>query len=435
MPSQPHASVVPPVPPPSGCPAHAVPLMGPRFHTDLEAVYRDMRHDHGPVVPVTLPGEVPAWLVIGYREMYQVTSDPALFPRDKRIWNQWERLPRDWPLRPMFGEEQPSIYSTVGEEHRRHRALVQNALERVSQLELRRHTEELSDRLVDGFCGHGTAELISAYAKPLPMLVLARLIGFPDSDGPELLTVLAAIADSGPDAIAAQRRVLEMVAGVFAAKRERPGADLASYMLAYQGDFTDDELVVDLQTVNAAGYLTTADWIGNTVRLMLTDDRFAAALAGGRNSVPDAMNEVLWEDTPTQILAGRWAARDTRLGGQHVGAGDLLLLGLAGANADPAAHVTPFAGDGRTAGADGLRNNNFAHFSFSHGEFACPFAAQEIAETVARTGVEVLLDRLPDIELSVSPATLARRPSPFLRGMTGLPTHFTPTPAHVRTLR
>lgn len=398
--------------------------MGPRFHTDLEAVYRDMRRDHGPVVPVTLPGDVPAWLVIGYREMYQVTSDPALFPRDKRIWNQWETLPPDWPLRPMLGEEKPSIYSTVGEEHRRHRALVQDALERVSQLELRQHTEELADRLVDGFCGLGAAELISAYAQPLPMLVLARLIGFPDSDSPELLTALAAIADSGPDAIAAQRRVLDMVAGVFAAKRARRGADLASYMLDYGGDFTEDELVIDLQTVNAAGYLTTADWLGNSVRLMLTDDRFAAALAGGRNSVPDAMNEVLWEDTPTQILAGRWASRDTRLGGQRVGAGDLLLLGLAGANADPAAHVAP------TAGADGLRNNNFAHFSFSHGEFACPFAAQEIAEVVARTGVEVLLDRLPDIELSVPRDTLARRPSPFLRGMTVLPTHFTPTPAY-----
>ena len=56
--------------PPPGCPAHAakgaVPLSGPRFHTDPAQLYRDIRREHGPVVPVLLPGDVPAWLVIGY---------------------------------------------------------------------------------------------------------------------------------------------------------------------------------------------------------------------------------------------------------------------------------------------------------------------------------------------------------------------------------
>ncbi|NED90628.1 cytochrome P450, partial [Streptomyces sp. SID11233] len=68
-----------------------------------------------------------------------------------------------------------------------------------------------------------------------------------------------------------------------------------------------------------------ADWIGNSLRLMLTDSRFAASLFGGRNSIAEAMNEVLWEDTPTQNVAGRWASRDTRLGGRAIRAGDMLL--------------------------------------------------------------------------------------------------------------
>ncbi|MCZ9348017.1 cytochrome P450, partial [Streptomyces sp. TRM76130] len=63
------------------------------------------------------------------------------------------------------------------------------------------------------------------------------------------------------------------------------------------------------------------------------------------------------------------------------------------------------------------------------GEHRCPFPAQEISEVIARTGIEVVLDRLPDIDLSVPAASLRRRESPWLRGLTGLPVTFSPTPA------
>ena len=138
--------------------------------------------------------------------------------------------------------------------------------------------------------------------------------------------------------------------GLVAAKRVSPGPDVTSWMLAHPDGFTDEEYALDLMAITAAGHLPTADWIGNSVRLMLTDDRFAASLTGGRRSVPEAMNEVLWEETPTQILAGRWAACDTWLGGQRIRAGDLLLLGLAGANSDPKVHVTTAPGRHGPAG-------------------------------------------------------------------------------------
>lgn len=424
MTTQPEATGASPAPPP-GCPAHvsgsAVPLSGPRFHTDPAQLYREMRRDHGPVVPVTLPGDVPAWLVIGYREMYQVTADPTLFPRDPGLWNQWDTLPADWPLRPMVGERQPSVYYTVGAEHQRHLTMLQSALDGVSHLELSKQVEELADQLVDGFCQRGETDLIAEYARPLPVLVLARLVGLPDAEGPPLLKAMTALADGGADALDAFAYFSDRFARLVKEKHAAPGADVASRMLAHPEPFTDEEYTLDLKALTAAGYLPTADWIGNSVRLMLTDDRFAASLGGGRHSVPEAMNEVLWEDTPTQILAGRWAARDTTLADCRIRSGDMLLLGLAGANNDPQVHVAH-------GGTDGFRNGNSAHFSFSHGEFQCPFQAQEIAEVIARSGIEVLLDRLPDIDLAVPVQTLARRPSAFLRGMTVLPVQFSPAP-------
>ncbi|WP_326597433.1 cytochrome P450 [Streptomyces sp. NBC_01803] len=406
-----------PKPPIPGLAPDAVPLAGPRFHTDPGPLHRELRQRHGPVVPVALPGDIPAWLVIGYRELHHVIGDSALFPRDPGLWNQWPRVPRDWPLLAMINRRQPSIHYTVGHEHKRHVDMVVPALEAVDTFQLRRHAEEVADALVDTFCGQGEAELIDGYAGLLPIHVLGRMIGVPDAECPALAGALNALAAGGDDAVAGHQDLGAAMRRLVAAKRAVPGADVTSRMLTHPGGFSDEEYVLDLAAVIAAGHQPTADWIGNTLVAMLTDDRFAASLTGGRRSVGDAMNLVLWEDTPTQILAGRWAARDTHLGGQRLLAGDMLLLGLQGAHGDP--HVR-YAGHPHTGGHQ-------AHFSFSHGEFRCPFPAQEIAEIIARTGIEVLLDRLPDMDLAVPPEELVRRRSPFLRGLSALPVRFTPS--------
>ncbi|MFV2118211.1 cytochrome P450 [Streptomyces sp. Act-28] len=397
----------------------AVPLDGPRFQSEPTLLYREMRRDHGPVAPVLLLGDVPAWLVLGYRELRQVTGDPVLFSRDSELWNQWPRIPDDWPLLPMIGHRQPSVLYTVGERHRERAAMISNALEAVEPAELRAHAERFADELIDALCGSGEADLVGQYATLLPVRVLARLYGFSDEEGPGLVTALNDMIDGRERALAGQAHLASSMARLLHDRARRPGDDVASRMLADAGGFTEEEIAQDLMVMMAAGHQPTADWIGNSLRLMLTDERFAASLFGGRNSVAEAMNEVLWEDTPTQNVAGRWASRDTRLGGRHVKAGDLLLLGLQAANSDPQV---------RTDGA-ALTGGNSAHFSFGHGEHRCPFPAQEVAEVIARTGIEVVLDRLPDIDLAVPAESLTRRPSPWLRGLTELPVRFTPTPA------
>ncbi|MFC8917590.1 cytochrome P450 [Streptomyces sp. NPDC057116] len=396
-----------------------VPLSGPRFQAEPAELYREMRREHGAVAPVVLDGDVPAWLVLDYRELHQVTSDPVLFSRDSELWNQWDRIPGDWPLLPMIGRRQPSVLYTVGERHRERAAMIGDALESVDPFTLRRYAEGYADGLIDAFCGAGEAELIAQYAMLLPVRVLVKIYGVPDEQGPGLVTALNDMIDGRERALDGQRHLAGAMSALLAARREEPGEDVVSRMLADPSGFTAEEIAQDLMVMMAAGHQPTADWIGNSLRLMLTDDRFAASLSGGRHSVAEAMNEVLWADTPTQNVAGRWASRDTHLGGRHIRAGDLLLLGLAAANADPQVHIDNAA----------LTGGNSAHFSFGHGEHRCPFPAQEIAEVIARTGIEVLLDRLPDLDLAVPADALTRRPSPWLRGLTDLPVTFTPTPA------
>lgn len=167
-----------------------VPLSGPRFQTEPAELYREMRRDHGSVASVVLDGDIPAWLVLGYRELHQVTGDPVLFSRDSDLWNQWDRIPDDWPLLPMIGRKQNSILYTVGERHRERAAMISEALEAVDPFELRTHAERFADELIDAACAKGEIDLVGDYAALLPVRVLATLYGFSEEQGPGLVTAL-----------------------------------------------------------------------------------------------------------------------------------------------------------------------------------------------------------------------------------------------------
>lgn len=403
--------------PPPGCPAHAgaAPLYGPRFQTDPGQVYRELRAAQGPVARVELAGGVPAWLVIGYRELQLVTSQPALFGRDSTRWNAWPSIPADWPLRPMMAPV-PSILYAEGAEHQRRSAAITDALSAVDPYELKKRAEEFADQLIDEFAGRGEVDLVAEYAHRLPLLVLCWMLGLDDVQAPVLIRSLLDMLDGGANAQAGAEQLLTVMLELVEAKRNRAGADITSRLLVHQAGLSDEEVMRDLRVILIAGHQPTAYWIANALRLMLTDDRFAASLSGGRRSIAQALTEALWEDTPTQNFAGRWATRDTQLGGQRIAAGDMLLLGFAGANADPAV---------RQEGGQAAEGNH-AHLSFSHGEHRCPFPAQEAAEVIAGTAIEVLLDRLPDLRLAVAEHALVWRPSAWVRALVALPVGFTP---------
>jgi len=406
--------------PPPGCPAHssAVHLAGLEYQQTPSQLYRVMRQKHGAVAPVLLDGDIPAWLVLGYPEVCYVTVHDELFARDSRRWNQWPHIPDDWPLLPYVGY-QPSVLFTEGAEHQRRAGVITQALEGVDQFELARECQLIADQLISSFSGSGQAELMSTYAHALPARGVLWMCGMPQgsADTERLVEDLRISLDAGEgdDPVAAYMRVGERIMQLVKEKRERPGPDVTSRMLLDPAGLSDEEIVQDLISVIAAAQQPTANWICNTLRLLLTDERFAVNVSGGRVSVGDALNEVLWLDTPTQNFIGRWAVRDTQLGGRLIREGDCLVLGLAAANTDP--HIWPES----HVGAE-----NSAHLSFSNGEHRCPYPAPLLADVMARTAVETLLEHLPDLVLAVEPEELTWRPSIWMRGLTSLPVQFTP---------
>ncbi len=393
-----------------------LPLSDIASTTDLAALHAWMHHEYGPVVPVQLEEGVFAWMVIGYRELHHVLGSPAVYARSSTRWNGWERLPKESPLQ-MALAPMPSMLFAEGEDHRRRSTAVHNALEAVDPHELRTFVTRFADRLIDGFCGDGRAELRTRYAGRLPSLVLGRIYGFDDAEIEVLAKAMSVIFDStGPEVFEAYTELTARFGAAIVDRRARPGADVISRLAADPIGYTDEQLIAELMGILGGGDRTTSEWIGNALRLMLTEERFSASFSGARSSVRDALAEVLWEDSPSQLNPGRFAAHDVELGGRHIREGDMVMLGYGAANRDPRVRGSQPQGMGA----------NHAHLSFSHGKHACPHAAQGIAELIATTGIEVLLDRLPDIELAIDADQVRWRPSPWARGVVSLPVTFTP---------
>ncbi|WP_243789271.1 cytochrome P450 [Saccharopolyspora gloriosae] len=395
--------------------ADAIELFGPRFHQNPAELYREIRAQFGPVAPIVLEGGVPAWFVGDYREISQVCGNSDLFARDSRRWNAWDQVPEDWSLR-AFVQHQPTMGFAEGDEYRHRVRTFGTALSGVDQFELQRYCETTADRLIDAFATTGTADLISQFAYQLPLYALAWGFGMSRDDALYLLQDMVESVRDG-DSTAAHERVARRIRRLVRQKRELPGADLISRWREGDPDLAEDSLVQDLVTVLTAGQQTVSHWIGNAIRLMLTDEGFAVTLTGGRRSIRHALHEVLWEDTPTQNYIGRFATRDTQLGDRLIQAGDMLVLGLAAGNTDPRIRPETYAAN--------VGNNAF--LSFGTGDRGCPDPAPLLAETMASTAIQVLMDRLPDVRLRVPPHDLQWVPSVWMRGLMELPVEFSPS--------
>jgi cytochrome P450 len=412
-------------PPPPGCPAR---MYGPEAEANPRGLYEKLRAEHGTVAPVLVHGDLPAWLVLGYQENLDVARTPSRFSRDSRRWRDMldGRVGLDNPLLPV-ATWQPMCTFMDGEEHERLRRAVTESLSRFDRRGVRRHVTRFADQLIDRFCGNGRAELVGQFAEHLPMLVMTQLVGMPEEYGPRLVEAARDMVKGTPTAMASNDYVVSTLRQVVTRRRASPGADFASWLTGHPAGLTDDEMVEHLRLVLIIAYESTANLIANTLRVVLTDQRFRASLAGGRMTLPDALEQVLWDDPPMTAVLGRWATGDTELGGQQIKAGDMLLLGLAPANVDPAIRPDLSA----------PVHGNRSHFSFGGGPHECP--GQDIGRAIADTGIDALLTRLPDLRLAVPETDLSWVSSLITRHLTALPVEFTPAaakrpePAAVRT--
>jgi cytochrome P450 len=384
---------------------------------DPQAAYRDLQERWGVVAPVELEPGVPAWLVMGHHEICQVVRNEQLFSRDSNNWRLFSEglIPPESGLGPMLFPRDHASYAD-GAKHRRLRGPIDDGLGSLDEHRMARFIRATCQDLIRDIGRLGQADLVADYAAVVPLLTVAGFFGIGREQSHELRAAFIAIVSSAEGSQAEAYNLERILTGVMNARRQAPADDLTTAFLRHPNLRNDFEVQQSILLMLTAGYETTTAWIAQTLRLMLTDPRFAGRLRGGRLGIDDALDEVLWRDAPMANLPGRYALVDCELGGAHIQRGDALIMGIGAANNDPRVHTDD----------SWLEVGNRSHLAWSAGPHACP--AQRPGRMIARIAVDTALHQLHDVSLTIPADEIKLLPSPWSRSPASLPVRFNPHP-------
>jgi cytochrome P450 len=303
-------------------------------------------------------------------------------------------------------------------DHSRLRTLVSKAFTPRTVERLRPRVQAVMDGLIDRVVGVGEFDLLKELAEPLPVTVIAEMLGIPEADRHQLRPWSADICrmyelnpteEDGRIALAAATEFAEYLRGLIRARRERPGEDLISGLVhaVEEGDrLTEDEAIGTCVLLLNAGHEATVNVTGNGWWALFRNPGQLARLREDRSLLPRAVEELMRYDTPLQMFE-RWVLEDTEVLGAAIPKGSELALLFGSANHDPAVFERPDDLDlGRQANP---------HLSFGAGIHFClgaPLARVELA-----IGFGTILDRLPSLELVEEPEW---KPNYIIRGLSSL---------------
>jgi cytochrome P450 len=256
-------------------------------------------------------------------------------------------------------------------------------------------TRQLVTRLIDGFIDAGHCEFMSAFARPFPGQMFFELIlGAPTDEAAHVNDVVMTATDpTNPDSKAAWPELIAWIKAFLERRRHEPRRHDVIDSVLY-GDIegrpiTEEETVGIVQLLLLGGLDTTAGTLGAAmIRLCEQPDLFAQ-LRAEPERIPDAVEELLRLDGPF-IAIGRTAMTDVELGGQHIKAGDKVLIYWTSANRDPAEFSEPDRFD--------LDRPNKRHLSFGAGPHTC--AGLSLARMNLRLALEQLTERLEHVALA-----------------------------------
>jgi cytochrome P450 len=256
-------------------------------------------------------------------------------------------------------------------------------------------------------------DLVTAFALPIPSLVICELLGVPYADREGFQrdsATLLNLETSDEAAGVAMRSITGYLAELVERKRAEPTEDLLGGLVA-GGDLTGEELVGMALLLLIAGHETTANMLGLGTFALLTRPEQAEALREGRVDVANAVEELLRYLTIIQHGGSRTAVEDVELGGEVIRAGESVAIYLPLANRDPAR----FAGGHELD----LAADAHGHLAFGHGVHQC--LGQQLARIEMRIAYPALLRRFPTLRLAVPPEEVPVRSDMAIYGVHRLP--------------
>ncbi|WP_433609478.1 cytochrome P450 [Dactylosporangium sp. CA-139114] len=299
-------------------------------------------------------------------------------------------------------------------DHTRLRRLVSQAFTPRRVEALRPYVQRLADELVDAFVAQGGGDLIAQVAEPLPVTVIAELLGVPEADRHLLRPWSAAICgmyelnparETAEAAVRASEEFTEYLRALARRRKEDPRDDLVSALAAVEG-LSEDELIGTCVLLLNAGHEATVNVTGNGWRALLQHPEQLAKIRANPDLLGPAIEELMRFDTPLQMFE-RWVFEDIEVHGVTIPRGSEVALLFGSANHDPAAFAEPEA-------LDVTRRDN-PHISFGAGIHYCLGAPLARIELTASFGA--LLAKAPGLRLVQDPLY---KPGYVIRGLQSL---------------
>lgn len=322
-----------------------------------------------------------------------------------------------------------ALFTADPPEHTRHRKLLSKALNPRRVRALEPHIRSITNHLIDAFVCRGRVDLLPEFAVPLPVTVIADLLGVERDDlwtfkrwGDLMISGNIDILDHQQRREVA-RAVVELhryFVPRIEARRQSPTDDLLSEMVnareADEPPLTTAELLPIIDQVLLAGHETTTNLIGNGMVALLQNPELTERLKSEPEAVEHFVEEMLRWDPPIQCTYRR-ATRATQIAGISIAEGDMVLPMWAAAGYDPSEFLEPER-------LDIDRPNVRKHLGFGYGPHFC--AGAELARLEAKLAFQLLLARLPDLQLNTAASDTSHLPSFASRGYQRLVLDFTP---------
>ena len=304
--------------------------------------------------------------------------------------------------------------------HTRLRALVNKAFTPRAVAALEPHIRELMTTLLDAVDDPAAFDLMEAVAKPLPVIVIAEMLGIPPEDRAQFAVWSDQRArileptlspEERETADAAMRSLDEYLMPIISERKADPKDDIISALAQAEeeGDkLTEREVLIMLRLLLVAGNETTTNLIGNGVLALLRHPDQLAAVREDPGLIPSAVEELLRFDSPVQVDM-RSVLDDCDVNGFHLGRGDSVVMLLGAANRDPDRFEAPDRLD--------VRRGDQNHLAFGRGIHHCLGAP--LARLEGRVVLESLIERFGSMRLLEDRP--AFRNSVVLRGLHALP--------------
>lgn len=347
---------------------------------------------HGPISRYTHPGGKPGWLITGYDLVRSILAD-SRFSSRKELLNVV-----DFEIPPA----PPGEFLLMDEpQHGRYRKpLVGKFTARRMRL-LTERIEQITTDCLDAMEKTGPpTDLVTAFAKPIPTIIICELLGVPYRDRDSFQEQIDTFMNGEPseeELIAAYTATQQYLGELVAAKRANPTDDVLSELT--DSDLTDEELQGISLILLAAGFDTTANMLSLGTFALLQHPAQLAALRADPALTDQAVEELLRYLSVAKTFM-RTALVDVEVGGRTIEAGTTVVLSYNTANRDPERFTDPQVLD--------LHRQDGGHLAFGHGIHLC--LGQQLARIEMRIALSALLNRFPTLRLAVPAEEVGLRP-------------------------